>query len=806
MITPILNYKFNRAGYMTLLLLAVSTSFLFGNGNDPCTAVAAENAGHAIWLSKYHQGKHADFYFDDQGGKLEENEDGTAHVYGIIYNKKDPQDQWEVQLWLSNRMNWDEWSAWGRKYKDQNNKADDLYKTWSYYIMDPDKNSMLVGKGKNEGTTVPIKHNPIDYSYGFQVGQAANDKNKHFGMSGWFLYFLDGDKPRQGDFNFDLSCETNSPDDCPECFSTSLLNSSVNNEGIREYTLEVSNDGSCRHALSHYTIALPCGTITDVYNSEGWKVEIGKDPTTGLNGLKIDDISGFGEANQPGSFTVTFSISNDDPSCTETLNSWEANVAYKAGQCITSKTIVMGEEPGGFDESECNVNDLAADFNTTDVSCADAQDGSINIEIIGGVAPFIFAWSHGAATQDLIGLGGGNYSVTITDANDLTLELAGTVFEPGSLSIQGMVSPLTCGATNGTITLMVSGGTSPYSYSWSNGSTERDLTGLNADTYQVTVTDANECFITEEFVLMATSDISATITTNGCNDGSLVLDIVGGVPPYNYSWSKGETTKDIIVSTTGTYDVRIVDVNGCTTSASFTVDNPTISELSIVPTLPTCAGNADGGIDLTVTGAEAPYTFIWTNGTPSVEIADSEDLTNVISGSYTVLVTDKNGCTQELTYFLRNPLSIFITADVVAVNCDGNQNDGALTNVKVFPTGSYNYSWSNGATSESIADLAPGSYTLTVTDPISGCSGTRTFNLNAPIPPQVDISLQYCGGRICPSLNGAEELTFEWTDPSGNLISSFDGCIDVNDVGTYTLEIINVNGCKKAATYIHWHR
>ena len=173
MITPVQFLNIKGTVFFAAMMIVASTSPSWGNGNEPCTTRAAQGAGHAIWLSKYNDGKNANFYFDHQGGQLVENNDGTAKVYGLLHNKKDPQDQWEVQLWLSDRMSWEEWSALGRDYKDEQNKAGDLYKTWSYYIMDPAKESQLVGKGKNEGTIVPLKHNPINYKYGFQVGQGC---------------------------------------------------------------------------------------------------------------------------------------------------------------------------------------------------------------------------------------------------------------------------------------------------------------------------------------------------------------------------------------------------------------------------------------------------------------------------------------------------------------------------------------------------------------------------------------------------------------------------------------------------------
>ena len=981
MITPL--QIFRQSVYYTLMLVLTSSSSLFGNGNEPCTATAADNAGHAIWLSKYHNGEHASFIFDDQGGKLVENQDGTAHVYGTIHNKKDPQDKWEVQLWLSDRMTWDEWSGLGRKYKDQNNKAGNLYKTWSYYVMDPSKNSQLVGKGKNDGTTVPIKHNPIDFTYGFQVGQAANDKNKNYGLSGWFLYFLNGDEPRQGDFNFDLSCPTENPVACPDCFSSKLLTTTQSDEGCTTYSLEISNDGSCRHALSHYTVDIPCGTVSNISNSEGWKVEVGKDPTTGLNGFKIDDINGFGESNQPGSFKIEFTLCPDGITCGEEQNCWDAKIAHKAGQCITSEvvslcdpttndipvstncladaaeggghavwmgkylngknakfqfdqnggsvkqyqdgtghisgTIYLPENPedqweidvwisdrknweewaatgGGYkgDENiigdlyktwsyyimdpnkqnrligkgknegetlylqhypvnyefavqvgnasndknshfglsiwftyernnqlwrgdfnfdldcevvdippDCDVNALAAEFTTSDVSCFSAQDGSVDVEVIGGVAPFTFDWSNGATTQDLMSLGGGNYSVTITDANDATLQLSGTVFEPSQLSLIGTTSPLSCGAVNGSIALSVDGGIAPYTYSWSNGSNERDLSGLSPGTYSVIVTDANGCSISDEFVMLATSDISATISTNSCDDGSLVVDIVGGVPPYTYSWSTGETTKDIKVSVTGTYDVGIVDANGCATSASITVDNLTTFELSVEPTIPTCSGNADGAIDLTVTGGQGSLTYLWSNG------AITEDLNNVASGNYSVEVTDGRGCTQEITHFLRNPVSIFISDDITLIRCDGNGADGAITIKNIFNvSNSYTTTWTKASdpgfssTEQSLTGLAPDVYTLTVED--NGCQAVKSYNLTAPEDFEVDLSQQYCGdGRICPTLNGGSgPFTYIWTDDGGNAIATSDGCIDVTSAGTYTVQVIDVLGCTKSESIL----
>ena len=630
--------------------------------NTDCLAQAAQGGGHAMWISKYLKGKPGKFQFLE-GGSVQQFEDGTGHIGGTVYLKDNPEDQWEIDVSMTDGKNWDQWSATGGGYKGDKKIVGDWYKTWTYYIIDPTKDNLLIGKGINEGKVLNIHHYPAGYEYAVQVGKAANDKNDKEGLSIWFTYEYNG-KLMRGDFNFDLSCE----------------------------------------------------------------------------------------------------------------------------------------EP--VIEPDCDVNELAANMISSDVSCAGAQDGSIAIEIIGGTAPFTFQWSNGATTQDLSALGGGNYTVTITDANEATLQLSGTIFEPSLLTVSGETSPLSCGATNGSIMLTVSGGTAPFTYNWSNASTEKDLSGLAAGTYQVTVTDAKGCSVSEEFTLLATSDISATIATNDCNDGFLTLNILGGVPPYNFNWSTGETTKDIRVTDAGTYEVTITDVNGCSTTSSIDLTAPTILNLSVQAVKPSCAGNSDGAIDLSVSGGQAPYTYSWTGAA----VASTEDLTNVPSGAYQVTVTDANGCMNILDYFLANPTGIFISEDVSLIRCDGNGADGAI-DVNIFNAGAageYTTDWTkDGAqfsTDQNLSGLEPGVYALTVTS-ASGCQATKTIELVAPEDFQVDLATQYCGdGRICPTVNGGNgSYSYQWTGPNG-AITTIDGCIDATMAGDYTVVVTDASGCTKTAT------
>ncbi len=193
-----------------------------GQGSDPapidtpdqdteCKLSAAENGGHAMWLSYYSQGQHARYYFVNNSGKLKEKSDGTATVTGLLQNSQDPTDQWEISIDLENKMSWAEWSALGRSYKDENGYAGSQYISWSYYEMA--NSSKLIGLSSNQGIEKPLAHMPTDYRYGFQVGTGANNKNANFGISGWFFYDNRYGESYQGDINMDVSgCMVSAPD------------------------------------------------------------------------------------------------------------------------------------------------------------------------------------------------------------------------------------------------------------------------------------------------------------------------------------------------------------------------------------------------------------------------------------------------------------------------------------------------------------------------------------------------------------------------------------------------------------------
>src|SRR4030095_4625271 len=189
-----------------------------------------------------------------------------------------------------------------------------------------------------------------------------------------------------------------------------------------------------------------------------------------------------------------------------------------------------------------------------------ASTGSIDLTVAGGTAPFTYAWSNGATTQDLTGIAAGTYNVTVTDAGGCTQTLNGIVIaEPAAIVLTETHVDVNCnGASTGSIDLTVAGGTAPFIYAWSNGATTQDLTNIPAGTYNVTVTDAGGCtqtlnniVITEPAAIVLT-ETHVNANCNGASTGSIDLSVAGGTAPYTYTWSNGATTQDLTNIPAGT--------------------------------------------------------------------------------------------------------------------------------------------------------------------------------------------------------------------------------------------------------------
>ncbi|NVK84470.1 MAG: SprB repeat-containing protein, partial [Cytophagia bacterium] len=496
---------------------------------------------------------------------------------------------------------------------------------------------------------------------------------------------------------------------------------------------------------------------------------------------------------------IQLAVSGGSPGYTYDWNGGTYNTKDISGLAAGTYSVTVTDIAGCNSTVSITItqpNVLSASATKVDVLCNGDASGSANLTVTGGTGPYSYSWNGGAfTTQDLTGLAAGVYSVLVTDNQGCTATTSVTINEPAALALSAIPTDITCnGANDGEIDLQVTGGTGSYTYSWSNAATTQDLTGLSPGTYVVTVTDAVGCTdnisvtITEPAVLTA-SAVATNVDCNGNTTGSIDLSVAGGTGPFTYSWSNGQTIEDISGLAAGPYSVTITDSKGCTTSTSATITQPAAISLSVSTTDVDCNGDATGAANLTVTGGVGPYTYSWTNGGGT-----SEDLTNVTAGTYTVTVTDSNGCSESLSATIFEPTAISLSATSVNVLCNGG-NTGSIDLSVSGGTVGYSFDWSNGSTAEDPNNLTAGSYTVIVTDS-KGCTATTTVTITEPAALTLsDVSSNVtCNGNHDGSIDlsvagGTGPFTYSWSNGSTSQDLSGLG------PGTYSVTVTDASTC-----------
>ncbi|MBK8846396.1 MAG: SprB repeat-containing protein [Bacteroidetes bacterium] len=460
-------------------------------------------------------------------------------------------------------------------------------------------------------------------------------------------------------------------------------------------------------------------------------------------------------------------------------------------------------------------NMLDKNFTITQPLCA-GQTGSINITAFGGT-PWSGAGIHaagydysldGGAVQSsglFTGISSGTHTVLITDSNGCNLAVVFTITAPAPLICGGSVSNTMCnGGSDGMITSNITGGTAPYTYSWSTGATTQTIGGLAAGAYTVTVTDANGCTMSCTYNIVEPPAITFTLVVcdnikcYGGNDGKACLNnVVGGTAPYTYQWNTipAQTTANATGLTAGTWTVTITDAMGCMTTGSVTISQPSAPlALSGVVTNVGCNGGNTGAVNLTISGGTAGYTVLWSTG------ATTEDISGLSAGTYTVTVTDANGCTvsTNTTYTVGQSAAIALSLATNNVSCNGGGN-GSITATATGGSGAYSYSWSNGASTATIINLAAGIYTVTVTDG-SGCTQSTSATIIEPSALScicnASVTNVSCfggsnGSVTAQPIGGTPPYGFVWSN--GALTQTINNLT----AGTYTVTITDANGCTK---------
>ena len=388
----------------------------------------------------------------------------------------------------------------------------------------------------------------------------------------------------------------------------------------------------------------------------------------------------------------------------------------------------------------------------TDVACYGDSTGSVNLSVTGGTLPYTFLWSNEAETEDISGVPAGSYSVTISDSNGCTILASASVEQPAE-ALTGSIVSLTHvsehGESNGSITVSGSGGRSPYSYSLDEWEFQPSGTfgSLSAGSYSIRVMDASSCIFIIPFVINQPDPLIISISSQtnvacfGDNTGSVSVTATGGVSPYTYRLDTGpfQDNGSFGSLSAGDYIIIVRDANNCERQIEVEITQPEAAlSGTVIVTDVACYGDSTGSVNLSVTGGTLPYTFLWSNE------AETEDISGVPAGSYSVTVSDSNGCTIYASASVEQPAEA-LTGSIVTIThvSEQGESNGSITVSGSGGTPPYSYSLDEGEfqPSGTFGSLSAGSYSIRVMD-ASSCIFIIPFVINQPDPLIISISGQ----------------------------------------------------------------
>jgi hypothetical protein len=516
-----------------------------------------------------------------------------------------------------------------------------------------------------------------------------------------------------------------------DAFGNSNCNQGIPGNVINEATVTVANPpilgGS---GLNPDTLSIVVTNLSSEYTlcflNCSLSVSINQDTTILCHG----DNTSATATPTGGTEPYTYSWSNGDTTATITnisAGSYTVTVYDSAG-CSAVQAITITEPPALISSAQTLAN----------ISCSGAGDGSVAVTASGGTGPYIYTWiPSGCNTQTCTNQPASCYTVITFDYNACTSYAYTCVTEPAPLTANAqVVQNISCyGGNNGMATVGVSGGTGPYTYSWSPGSgSSATASFLAAGCYTVSVVDANGCTrsdticITQPPQLTVTDTVLSNVTCHNGGNGIATVIASGGTGAYSYTWSPNgcnvATCSNLIAYC---YYVTVQDANGCSAMDTVCITQPPNPFTWVPYANVNCYGDSSGIIQVFFNSGHPPYTYSWTPPVSNDSIAS-----NLPVGTYSVTVTDSIGCSHSTSVTITQPTLLTATLTINDASCS-TCNDGSAV---VSPSGGltpYTYSWSTTPVQMgySATNLLPGIYTCCVTD-ANGCTTCVTDSVSFP--------------------------------------------------------------------------
>lgn len=483
-----------------------------------------------------------------------------------------------------------------------------------------------------------------------------------------------------------------------------------------------------------------------------------------------------------------------------------------------------------------------SDYNGYAIKCKGASDGTLQANPSGGTGVYsAYVWTPNVSSTNVaVNLSEDTYKVKVKDSNDCwSVEYNQTLTAPEKLTVsmqstggKGGFDVSCLDKTNGVIVTAVSGGIPEYAYAWSTGSTTSTLTGIGTGTYSVTLTDVNGCTNGEslslsaplpiDFTIMEISEVKCPGDHSGAFEVQSMLNTIGQI---YYSWSSGESGKEITNKAAGTYSVTVSDEQGCSATKSKTLVAPLSYSVDIITASDyngsaiRCNGEENGKLativrdgDNNITAAEY-YTW-YKNGIKFLAGNTDATLDSLTAGLYKVEIEYRNICKVEKIFMVNEPDPVLPLISNVSnyngfpISCYGESDGHIKATANGGTENTYTYTWQNGETGADLIGLSAGKYFVTARD-VNGCEGTAEKILDDPEPvkPRISVLSNFNGqplscygasdGRLKASANGGAG-TFTYTWNTGHIGSDL---IDIK-AGNYTLTATDLNSCLSATDTI----